>query len=64
MPSPVYFSIFVLCFEGELSLVIRMYYFNITHTMIVMILYLFVNFNILTYDSSGIKNKEGGFYTF
>ena len=52
----------VLCFDGELSLVIKMYYFNIRHTMIVMIFYSFVSFNILTNDSSGIKNKEGGLY--
>ena len=62
VPSPTYCSIFVLCFDGELSLVIKMYYFNITHTMIVMIFYSFVSFNIWTYDSSGIKNKEGGLY--
>ena len=60
--SPAYCSIFVLCFDGELSLVIKMYYFNIRHTMIIMIFYSFVSFNILTHDSSGIKNKEGGLY--
>ena len=60
--SPAYCSILVLCFDGELSLVMKMYYFNIRHTMIVMIFYLFVSFNILTHDSSGIKNKEGGLY--
>ena len=27
--------------------------------MIVLIFYLFVSFNILSHDSSGIKNKEG-----
>ena len=30
--------------------------------MIVMIFYDIVSFNILTHDSSGIKNKEGGSY--
>ena len=30
--------------------------------MIVMIFYLFVSFNILTHDSRGIENKEGGRY--
>ena len=30
--------------------------------MIVMIFYSFDNFNIWTYDSSGIKTKEGGLY--
>ena len=29
--------------------------------MILTIFYLFVSFNILTQDSPGIKNKEGGF---
>ena len=29
-----------------------------THTMIVMIFYSFDSFNIWTYDSFGIKNKE------
>ena len=62
MPSPAYCSIFVLCFDGELSLVIRMHYFHITHTVIVIIFYSFVCFNILTYNSSGSKNKEGGLY--
>ena len=38
-----------------------MYYFNIAHTVIVMIFYSFVSFNILTNDSSRIKNKEGFF---
>ena len=46
--------------DRELSLVIKMYYFNIRHTMIVTIFYSFVRFNILTKDSSGIKNKEDG----
>ena len=48
--------------DRELSLVIKMYYFNIRHTMIVTIFYSCVSFNILTQDSSGIKNKEGGLY--
>ena len=39
------------------------YYFNIGHTVIVLIFYSFVSFNILTNDSSRIKNKEGGFYS-
>ena len=43
--------------DRELSLVIKMYYFNIRHTMIVTIFYLFVSFNILTQDSSRITNK-------
>ena len=30
--------------------------------MTITIFYLFVSFNILTHDSSGIKNKEGGRY--
>ena len=46
----------------ELSLVIKMHYFNIRHTMIVTIFYSFVSFNILTQGSSRIKNKEGGLY--
>ena len=40
--------------DRELSLVIKMYYFNIKHNMIVTIFYSFVSFNILTQDSSGI----------
>ena len=48
--------------DRELSLVIKLYYFNIRHTMIVTIFYSFVSFNILTKDSSRIKNKEGGLY--
>ena len=48
--------------DRELSLVIKMYYFNIRHTMIVTIFYSFVSFNIFTQDSSRIKNKEGGLY--
>ena len=48
--------------DTELSLVIKMYYFNIRHTMIVTIFYSFVSFNILTQDSSRIKNMEGGLY--
>ena len=62
VPSPARCSIFVLCFDGELSMVTKMYYFNIRHTMTVMIFYSFVNFNILNHDSSGIKNEEGGLY--
>ena len=37
-----------------------MYYFKIRRAMIVMIFYNIVSFNILTHDSSGIKNKERG----
>ena len=48
--------------DRELSLVIKMYYINIRHTMIVTIFYSFVSFNILTQDSSRISNKEGGLY--
>ena len=48
--------------DKELLQVIKMYYFNLTHTMIVTIFYSFVSFNILTKDSSRIKNKEGGLY--
>ena len=48
--------------DRELSLVIKMYYFNIRHIMIVTIFYSFVSFNIFTQDSSIIKNKEGGLY--
>ena len=44
--------------DRELSLVIKMYYFNITHTMIVTIFYSFVSFNILTQDSSRIKKGK------
>ena len=49
--SPSYCSIVVFCFDGELSLVIKMYYFNIGHAVIVTIFYSFVRFNILTNDS-------------
>ena len=48
--------------DRELSLVIKMYYFHIRHIMIITIFYSFVSFNILTQDSSRIKNKEGGLY--
>ena len=48
--------------DRELSLVIKLYYFNIKHTMIVTIFYSFVSFNILIQDSSRITNKEGGLY--
>ena len=48
--------------DRELSMVIKMYYFNIKHTMIVTIFYSFVSCNILTQDSSGITNKEGSLY--
>ena len=44
--------------DTELSLVIKMYYFNIRHTMIVTIFYSFVSFNILTQDSSRIKTRK------
>ena len=44
--------------DRELSLVIKMYYFNIRHTMIVTIFYSFVSFNILTQDSSRIKTRK------
>ena len=37
-----------------------MYYFKIRRTMIVMIFYNIVSCNILTQNSSGIKNKERG----
>ena len=40
----------------------EMYYFNITHTVIVMIFICDDTFNILTHDSSGIKNQEGRRY--
>ena len=39
-----------------------MYHCNIRRTITVTIFYLFVSFNLLTHDSSGIKNKEGGRY--
>ena len=48
--------------DRKLSLVIKLYYFNIRHTMTITIFYSFVSFNILTQDSSGINNKEGGLY--
>ena len=38
--------------DRELSLVIKMYYFNIRHTMTVTIFYSFVSFYTLTQDSS------------
>ena len=44
--------------DRELSLVIKMYHFNIRHTMIVTIFYSFVSFNILTQDSSRIKKGK------
>ena len=47
--------------DRELSLVIKMYYFNIRHTMIVAIFYSFVSFNILTQDSSRIKKGKVAF---
>ena len=60
--SLAYCFILVLRSDRELSLVIKMCYFNVRHTMIVTIFCSFVSFNILTQDSSGIKNKEGGLY--
>ena len=48
--------------DRELPMVIKMYYFNIKHTMIVTIFYSFVSCNILTQDSSEITNKEGSLY--
>ena len=44
--------------DRELSLVIKMYYFNIRHTMIVTIFYSFVSFNILTKNSSRITKER------
>ena len=40
----------------------EMYYFNVRHTVIVMIFICYDTFNILTHDSSGIKNQEGRRY--
>ena len=48
--------------DGKLLLVTKIYYFNIKRTTIVMIVSLFVSFNILSHSSSGIKNKEGSRY--
>ena len=47
---------------GESSMVIKMYYFKIRRTMIAIIFYLFVSFNILSHDLTEIKNKEGNRY--
>ena len=40
----------------------EMYYFNIRHTVIVMIFICYDTFNILMHDSCGIKNQEGRRY--
>ena len=48
--------------DRELSLVIKLYYFKIKHTMIVTIFYSFVSFSILIQDSPRITNKEGDLY--
>ena len=48
-------------FSFALSPVIKIY-FNMPHTVIIMIFYSLDSFNIWTYDSFGIKNKEGGLF--